>query len=197
MDILELDKLMEAAKVADKISAGIVDDAAYNVLTKATNEEVLMESREEIDSILRNGKSIRGDVDVILEELDKDVAALDALSESVNTPVEKPVTKQVAATGQKVDDAVSFQEAKPVPQKEFVKTAEKAKNAGGFEDGKNAKMDTQNEADLIDTKEKDNGKLMESIDSFTDMIRSQKDANNEKLVECVLQAFSIVKKAIK
>lgn len=71
MDLLNMEKLMEGAKIADKIADGVVDDQAYNVITKVTNESILMEAREEVDSILEKGKAMRDDVN--LSQLESDV----------------------------------------------------------------------------------------------------------------------------
>lgn len=195
MDILDLDKLMEAANIANNISADMVDETGYNVLTKRGSGTLTESSSDEFNNIIRNGRDVRGDVDFGLDQLDADIAAL---SESTSTPVDKPIIKNIAATGQEIDNAVKFQEAKPVPQKTFVKTAEDAKKAGAFALAKKAKMDKQNEADLIKTNDNKNGKLLESIDSFMAFIDREKAGNNNpKLIESVALAFHAIKKRIK
>ena len=82
MDMLNLEKLLEQAQIADKIADGVVDDQAYNVLTKAINESVLMEAQEEVEGILRRGKEIKGDID--LSQLEAQINGAFGLAESVS-----------------------------------------------------------------------------------------------------------------
>jgi len=83
MDLLNMEKLMEGAKIADRIADGVVDEQAYNAVTKTVNEEVLMEAKEEVEKILENGKKI------------KDEPNLAKLESEVNEAlgVEKPKTE--------------------------------------------------------------------------------------------------------
>ena len=70
-DLFSMEKLLEGAKIAEKIADGVVDEQAYNVLTQCVNEEVLIESREEVESILENAGKISGELD--LDQLAKEV----------------------------------------------------------------------------------------------------------------------------
>ena len=78
-DLFSMEKLLESAKIAEKIADGVVDDQAYNVLTQCVNEEVLIEGRAEVESILENASEISGEFD--LDQLAKEVK--EALPEAV------------------------------------------------------------------------------------------------------------------
>ena len=66
-----MEKLMEGVNIAQKITDGVVDDQAYNVLTQTVNEEILMEGRESVEKILENGKKMKDTVD--LSQLESEV----------------------------------------------------------------------------------------------------------------------------
>jgi len=66
-----MEKLLESAKIAEKIANGVVDDQAYNVLTQCVNEEVITECKNEVESILENAAKINGgfDLDTLAKEV--------------------------------------------------------------------------------------------------------------------------------
>lgn len=131
MDMFNLEKLLEQAQIAEKISNGIVDDQAYNVITKAINESVLMEAHDEVEGILSRGRRINKVVD--LSQLESQVNNAFGINESVQSTQTKkePVTMKksinegvsapkhtAAALG--VNDAKKFQKAAATSQTKFV-----------------------------------------------------------------------------
>ena len=95
MDLLNMEKLIEGAAIAEKITEGVVDDQAYNVITQTVNEDVLMEGKKEVETILENGKTINNKVN------------LDALESEVNSALvpEAPKAKVEAADAPKKEEA--------------------------------------------------------------------------------------------
>jgi len=84
MDMLDLEKLAESVKLVEKIAAGVVDDQAYNVVTQAVNESVLVEAEQEVEAFLRNSPRIKREIDLssLVENIE------DALSGPGNYPKE-------------------------------------------------------------------------------------------------------------
>jgi hypothetical protein len=170
MDILDLDKLMEGANIAEKIASGVVDDTAYNALTQTVNEEVLMESRDEVNNIIKNGRNVRGDVDFSLDQLEADVAALNE--------AEAPSPVGITGTKQSINSGPEFQEAPAVSQDAFMSKAVKAEKTGDFDDAKKAK-------------------LTESISTFQAFVESERTEDNQRLVEYVTRGLNCIKSHLK
>lgn len=80
MDVFSLESLLESAKIAEKISEGMVDESVYNVLSK---EGSLFESLEnnEVKAILENGSEIKTNMPDV-DELDAEVKKAFGLLES-------------------------------------------------------------------------------------------------------------------
>lgn len=80
MDVFNLESLLESAKIAEKISDGMVDESVYNVLSK---EGSLFESLEtnEISAILESGSEIKPNMPDV-DELDAEIKKAFGLLES-------------------------------------------------------------------------------------------------------------------
>ena len=128
--MFNLEKLLEQAQIAEKISNGTVDNHAYNVTTKAINESVSMDTHADVDTILSKGRSINKVVD--LTQLESEINQAFGINESVQsastkkesimnkqTVTEAAAPKKTAAT-LGVKDAKSFQKAQATSQTKFV-----------------------------------------------------------------------------
>ena len=140
-DLFDMEKLLESAKIAEKIANGVVDDQAYNVLTQCVNEEVITECKNEVESILENAAKINGGFD--LDTLAKEVS--EALPEAAAKVAPKAAPAKAAPAKAKcecgkcecgkveatsaansgrpaagMDSIDKFLNAAPVTQKDFV-----------------------------------------------------------------------------
>ena len=114
MNILDLEKLSEQVRIAEKISAGFVDEQAYNVVTKVVNESAIMESEDEIKQFHRNSAYIDHNFD--LEEMLKTV---NAAFEGTNSTEKKMAQNKVFAPGE-AELQVGAASKGAVSQKQYV-----------------------------------------------------------------------------
>ncbi len=202
--MFSLEKLLEQAQIAEKISDSTIDNQAYNVTTKAINESVMMESQADVDNILSKGRSINKVVD--LTQLESEINQAFGINESVElnqTKKEsdmntKPAMEAVAAPKKTaatlgVKDAKSFQKAPATSQTKFVaenapvvKKADAA-NEANFKPNA-AKQTTPDE--IIPKKEviNENAKNAKKYLSFLESLRDDESA---PVIEAAIQGFKV------
>jgi hypothetical protein len=217
MDMLNLEKLLEQAQIAERIADGVVDDQAYNVITKAINESVLMEAQEEVEGILRRGKEIKGVVD--LSQLEAQVNGAFGLTESAKT------SQTTKGNNMKTQ---SLSEASFVAKPASVKTAKEFQNAISTNKSQTLNSNTEHEVDTpatftgVESKGKsaqsamqagakknvgkfeDNAKkqdvpnelvkkpVTEGAVKFISFVESLKTQDNAPLIEAIIKGFKVV-----
>ena len=213
-DLFSMEKLLEGAKIAEKIADGVVDEQAYNVLTQCVNEEVLIESREEVESILENAGKISGELD--LDQLAKEVkealpeaAAPKAAPKAALKAVPKAKVEAAAANPGKpaagMDSIDKFLTAAPVKQKDFVDANTNSEHtpsgsADKAEVDKNAESTQKEMVKEANAKKKfeevakkqNKVNLTESINKFKGFVESIKTDENAKFVDAVINGFDII-----
>jgi len=219
MDMLNLEKLLEQAQIADKIADGVVDDQAYNVITKAVNESVLMEAQEEVEGILRRGKEIKGVVD--LSQLEAQINGAFGITESAK-PSQTPKGNTMKTK--------SLSEASFVAKPASVKTAKEFQNAISTNKSANLNSNTEHQVDApatmagVESKGKtaqstmqagakknvgkfeDNAKkqevpnelvkkpVTEGATKFLSFVESLRTNDNAPLIEAIVRGFKVVQK---
>lgn len=85
MDVFDLEKLLESAKVAEKITEGMVDESVYSVLTKDGSAFESLDSNE-VKAILESGSEIKTEMPAPadVEELDAEVKKAFGLLEAMD-----------------------------------------------------------------------------------------------------------------
>src|SRR5690349_7058616 len=85
MDVFDLEKLLESAKVAEKITEGMVDESTYSVLTQDGSAFEALESKE-VSAILENGSEIKPNMPEAADadELDADIKKTFSLLEAMD-----------------------------------------------------------------------------------------------------------------
>lgn len=136
MDMLDLDKLNKEAKIFEKITEGVVDDVAYNAVTKSINESVIDDTREEIEGILSRGNDVNNRMD--FDDLEKTINGALGITESAEpkNDQKEPEMKTeslneatAANPSAGVDSAEKFLKADAVKQTDFVKAKTDSKES--------------------------------------------------------------------
>lgn len=217
MDMLNLEKLLEQAQIADKIADGVVDDQAYNVITKAINESVLIEAHDEVEGILRRGKEIKDVVD--LTQLEAEINGAFGITESTNPSQTKKGNNMKTQ---------SLSEASFVAKPASVKSAKEFQNAVSTSKSANLNSNTEHEVDSPATFQgveskgvsaknamqagakknighfEDNAKkqdvpndlvkkpVTEGATKFISFVESLRTDDNSALIEAIIKGFKVV-----